>query len=281
MSEPAGPEIPWRAQPGYLPDALWRAVPRSRELTARMVQRYQGRHASTAATWHVGWELVLILHGKGVLHTDAALPLAADLAYLIPPRLAHRETSVGSMDTLWVGLEGTWFAQLPTEVQRIAGARALHPLARQLWLCAERRPAPVGAELDGLARTLVGQALRLAEETPSAAPLPLDACIAYLHRHLARPLVIADLATRSGCSERHLNRLFRQHTGLAPSRYLRRIRIDQARKLMAYRQLSLAEIARLVGYPDPAYFSRVFRSETGAPPSSCLNREQQKTRTLF
>jgi len=277
-------EFGWHTQPGYLPDTMWGSLPRSRELTARMVQRYQGRHASVAATWHHDWELIVVLRGTGVLHAGTARTLAPDIAYLIPPHLAHREASVGSMDTLWIGLEGTFLANLPSkfpsklpskfpselpgELVRIAGARAIHSVARQVWLCAERRPAPVGAELDGLVRTLLAQALHLADDAPNAAPMSLDACIEYLHRHLARPLVISELAARCECSERHLTRLFRQYTGLAPSRYLRRIRIDQARKLMTYRQMSVAEIACMVGYPDSAYFSRVFRSETGAAPSS-------------
>ena len=268
MSQDNDCELGWRTQPGYLPDTLWRSAPRSRELSAHMVQRYRGRHAGTIATWHAGWELVLIMRGKGLLYAGEVLPLTSDTAYLIPPRCAHRETSEGDIDTLWVGLEGTCIAHLPHAIQRLTGARALHPLARQLWLCAERRPAPVGPELDGLARMLVAQALRLADDVSSPAPLQLDTCIEYLHRHLARPLVVGELARRCGCSERHLNRLFRAHTGLAPSHYLRRIRIDQARKLMAYQQLSLAEIAGMVGYPDPAYFSRVFRSETGFAPST-------------
>ena len=58
-----------------------------------------------------------------------------------------------------------------------------------------------------------------------------------------------------------------QHTGVAPPRYLRRLRIENARKLITYTQYTVAEVAGLVGYADPAYFSRVFRQETGAPPT--------------
>jgi len=209
-------EFGWRTQPGYLPDTMWGSLPRSRELTARMVQRYQVRHASMTATWHPGWELIVALRGTGILHAGTARPLAPDTAYLIPPRLAHREASVGNMDTFWVGLEGTWLAKLPTELVRISGARAVHSQARQLWLCAERRLARGGAELDGLVCTLVAQALRLADDAPNAAPMSLNSCSEYLNRYFVRPLVISELVTRRGCSERHRNRLFRQHTGLAP-----------------------------------------------------------------
>jgi AraC-like DNA-binding protein len=258
----------WRNQPGNLPEALWRVGPRSRELTPVLVQRYRGIHAAPAPTWHDGWELILVFRGKGVLEAGEAVALGAATACLVPPRMPHRERSSRPMDVLWVGLAGTWLDALPGRLLRIEAARALQPLAHQLWLCAERRPAPVGPELDGLTRCLVGRALRLIGEAPTAGRLTLDRSIEYLHRHQARDVVVAELAARIGCSERHFTRMFTQHTGLAPLRYLRRIRIENARKLMAYSQLSLEEIAALVGYRDPAYFSRVFRAETGSPPSA-------------
>ncbi|MBA3686095.1 MAG: helix-turn-helix domain-containing protein [Planctomycetes bacterium] len=260
--------VTWKSQPGHLPDALWREIGRSRELTPVLVQRYHGRHDSAVDTWHDGWEMILVFRGQGVLEAQDTIALGASMACLVPPRMPHRERSARPMDVLWIGLAGTWLDALPKRLLRIGAARSLLPLAHQLWLCAERRPAPVGVELDGLARCLVGRALRLVSESDAAGPLTLDRSIEFLHRHHARDLVVADLAARVGCSERHFNRMFTQHTGLAPLRYLRRIRIENARKLMAYRQLSLDEIGALVGYRDPAYFSRVFRLETGSPPSA-------------
>ncbi len=259
--------LPWKQLPGFLPESLWLSGMRSRELTPTLVQRYKGRHTPLIATSHESWELILAFHGRGLLHAVETVPIAPSVACLIPPGMPHREASQGAMDTLWVGLQGTWLNGLPQRLTPISGAHGLTPLAHQLWLCAERRPSAVGVELDGLARSMLGRALRVTDETPVRGPLPLDESIEYLHRHHARPLIIADLATRFGCSERHFNRVFKQYTGLAPLRYLRRIRIENARKLMAYRQLDLSEIAKLVGYDDPAYFSRVFRQETGYAPS--------------
>lgn len=267
-----GSALPWKRLPGFLPDSLWRGSPRSRELTPTLVQRYKGRHTPLVETWHESWEMILVFHGRGLLHAAETVTIAPSAACLVPPRMPHREASQGAMDTLWIGLQGTWLDSLPQRLTPLTGAQGLMPLAHQLWLCAERRPAAVGVELDGLARGILGRALRGVDETPSRGPLtrgplPLDECIEYLHRHHARNLAVTDLATRFGCSERHFNRVFKQYTGLAPLRYLRRIRIENARKLMAYRQLDLGEIAKLVGYDDPAYFSRIFRLETGCSPT--------------
>lgn len=261
---------PWNNSPGYLPESLWRGTRRSRELTPLMVQRYRGRGGSEAMTWHDDWELALVFSGRGLLHAQETVALGPSSAWLVPPRMRHREEMTQTMDILWVGLGGTWLEVLPDRLVRLTSSAGLLPVARQLWLCAERRPAPVGVEMDGLVRCLVGQALRSAEEDPISGPLSLDGSIEFMHRHHARDLSMVELARRFGCSERHFTRVFHQQTGLAPIRYLRRIRIENARKLMVYRQLSLAEIARLVGYDDPAYFSRVFQRETGTPPSQVM-----------
>ena len=55
--------------------------------------------------------------------------------------------------------------------------------------------------------------------------------------------------------------------GMSVSRYVRRERVLQARRLLLYTELSVKEIAAELGYDDSAYFTRLFTKETGVPPS--------------
>ena len=61
--------------------------------------------------------------------------------------------------------------------------------------------------------------------------------------------------------------LFHQRTGFSPLEYLTRLRLNHASQLMAETALSIAEIARAVGYEDPLYFSRLFRRKMGVSPT--------------
>lgn len=257
--------IPWKAMPGLIPASAWLAGERSRELTPLVASRFNGRHEAALASTHDVWEMVVVFKGHGLLHADAERPFAPGLAYLVPPGLAHRESSVGSMDVVWIGLRGSLCDALPRRVLGVDGAR--EP-ARQLWLTAQRQ-AMNGVQLDGLARCLLGRTDRRSEAA-ACASLPLDDILEYLHRHLARAIAIPVLARRFGCSERHFTRVFTRHTGLSPLRYLRRMRLESAQRLLASRTLSLAEVGRQVGYDDPAYFSRVFSQEFGRPPSAAI-----------
>ena len=54
---------------------------------------------------------------------------------------------------------------------------------------------------------------------------------------------------------------------MSVSRYVRRERVLQARRLLLYTELSVKEIAAELGYDDSAYFTRLFTKETGVPPS--------------
>ena len=92
--------------------------------------------------------------------------------------------------------------------------------------------------------------------------------IAYMHRAYGQPLSVAEMAAHVHLSESRFRHLFHQRTGLAPMEYLIQLRLSHARRLMAETALSIAEIARAVGYEDPFYFSRLFRQKMARRPRS-------------
>lgn len=77
-----------------------------------------------------------------------------------------------------------------------------------------------------------------------------------------------DLADRLGVSEAYVSRVFRQVTGMALWDYVNHYRVARACELLDRTALSITEVGLAVGFDDPAYFSRVFRKETGQSPLS-------------
>ena len=58
-------------------------------------------------------------------------------------------------------------------------------------------------------------------------------------------------------------------------RYLKTLRMNEARHLLAHQtELDVKTVGELVGYPDPFYFSRVFKSSSGRSPTEF--REQSR-----
>ncbi|HLL88337.1 MAG TPA: helix-turn-helix transcriptional regulator, partial [Tepidisphaeraceae bacterium] len=61
--------------------------------------------------------------------------------------------------------------------------------------------------------------------------------------------------------------LFRAHTGTSPMGYVRKVRVDHARRLLADVDLSIKEVAARVGFDDAFHFSKVFRAVDGLAPT--------------
>lgn len=78
---------------------------------------------------------------------------------------------------------------------------------------------------------------------------------------------IGEYATALGMSERALYALTRSAVGRSPGQVLTERLILEARRLLAYSDEQIAQIAFALGYEDPAYFGRVFRKHIGMAPS--------------
>lgn len=90
----------------------------------------------------------------------------------------------------------------------------------------------------------------------------------YIHRNITRPLAVREIAASQFLSESYFRTLFRQATGLAPSDYVRILRIRNAKRLLIQTDMSVNQIAASVGFTDAYYFRRVFKAETGASPTA-------------
>lgn len=95
-----------------------------------------------------------------------------------------------------------------------------------------------------------------------------------LRENLNRKISMDELAKEVGMHPMSLARAFRRVHRTTIGTYVRRLRLERATQLLTHSNLSLAEIARELGFADQSHFSRVFKAETGFTPSVC-----QKTRS--
>lgn len=110
--------------------------------------------------------------------------------------------------------------------------------------------------------------------TGSAADAPaqrhpgVDAATAAMRGDLAHDWSLAELAAIADCSDAYLVRLFRNHTGHSPLAWLTRHRAERAAVLLLTTDASIQHVAATVGWTDPNYFARRFRSVFGTSPSN-------------
>src|SRR5438309_1698621 len=110
----------------------------------------------------------------------------------------------------------------------------------------------------------------VSEAAPQSARVQIatDFMKANLHRRVS----LAELSEVANLSPSHLSRLFKAQTRLSPGEYLRRLRMEIARQLVAAGLLSIKEIMAMVGYKSKSHFVRDFRSSFRLPPSEYRKR---------
>jgi AraC-like DNA-binding protein len=95
----------------------------------------------------------------------------------------------------------------------------------------------------------------------------IEQSIAYMREHLDQPLPVAKLAALANVSPSHFFALFKRRTGSAPIDYFTHLRMQYACRLLDTTSASVKEVAVVLGYDDPFYFSRVFKLINHVPPS--------------
>lgn len=89
---------------------------------------------------------------------------------------------------------------------------------------------------------------------------------AWANARLASVITLAEWARAVAWHPVHFARVFKQQTGLNPTRWLEERRMEAARQYLSGTSKTISEVAEAVGYADPFYFSRVFRKYYGHAP---------------
>lgn len=90
--------------------------------------------------------------------------------------------------------------------------------------------------------------------------------IDYIQSHLERNLGLEELARVAQLSPQYFCEAFKRATNMTPHQFVIHSRIERAKELLSQSTLSIAEIARQVGFADQSHFHRHFKRLVGATP---------------
>ncbi|HTY00038.1 MAG TPA: AraC family transcriptional regulator [Bacteroidota bacterium] len=94
----------------------------------------------------------------------------------------------------------------------------------------------------------------------------------HMLKEYAAPLKINDLARMANMSPSSFHMHFRQVTNMSPLQYQKRIRLQEARRLLSVERTDAASVAFTVGYESPSQFSREYKRLFGQPPMRDMER---------
>ena len=201
--------------------------------------------------------------------------------YLTAPGVAHGFTSSSTDPLLTVELK----FELPDP--------ELRALSRSLPLTIEDTTGELGQLLDSLRReSEQGRQyrrelleLRLRElllillrttqaESPgedAAAGEAMEPVLCFIRKNLHRQITLEDLAAVAHLEKAYFSRKFKSHTGCAPLEFVRLTRIQKAKDLLRYSDMSITQIGEALGFQSLHHFSKVFQKHTGQSPRKYKN----------
>jgi AraC family transcriptional regulator len=214
------------------------------------------------------------------------VPPPAGSTLVVPAGSPARWRWSSHSDSLHVFLEPGLVARVAAEAFELDPARvSLPPLdgldlpqlrAAMLAVCAELTADAAGGRraVESLANVMAVHLIRNAsaprgQVRRSGGALPrgkLRAVVEYIEEHLDAGLTLERMAAVARLSPYHFARQFKAATGLPPHQYVIARRVERAQQILRKGDLSLAEVAAVVGFSDQSQFSRNFKRVTGVTP---------------
>lgn len=258
-------------------------------------------HSQTEPQHEVGPQILdhylihYVISGKGSFHSqDRVYYLKAGDSFLICPGelVSYRSDDSNPWRYRWVAFDGSESETILAEVGMTALtpiATAKHTQTMQSLYEKTQQALKEGEQhcdlrASGFLRLILAEyndPLHVETSKPkqSGTQLQIEKAMRWLALQYARSISIGEMARSLGYHRTHLSKIFKEHTGLAPSQYLLKIRMERAAQLLHNHQLSIQHIASSVGMSDSLYFSRRFKQWYGISPSQYRAQLQAEKKT--
>lgn len=98
--------------------------------------------------------------------------------------------------------------------------------------------------------------------------------LAFIKTHFKKNINMAIVANQVSVNYTWFSEKFKEHTGVNFNEYLKRLRIDEAKKLLEKGTYKVYEVAERCGFSDVKYFMKIFREETGMSPTEWSKKHE-------
>ncbi len=133
------------------------------------------------------------------------------------------------------------------------------------------------ASLFNIILLLVSRQQQESEKTTTSIPEEIEAAVAYFNENYNTKVSVDDYAESLHISTNWFIRNFKQYMKISPAQYILSLRMVNAQSLLENTEYNIGEIAEIVGYDNPLYFSRVFKKEYGVSPAQYRKNLEEST----
>lgn len=197
-------------------------------------------------------------------------------------REEHRNTGsyddlTGREHLLQPNAQEVWGVDLPVRVPKAVlplFVRTVDPMIQRWRTGRPLDQMAANYDLQGLLHAFVHhEARRNPDANTSVDPeTRIKLAEAAAHVRMSRPFGVDDFARAARLGRTQFSKLFHELRGKSPGKALKDMRLDEAERLLMSSNLSVQEVGRQVGYPNPTVLGRCFRERHGLTPSEWRSR---------
>ena len=238
---------------------------------------------------HNHLELFYIIGGKGqFLIQDQLYPVDVNNLVLISPNVIHTEVSLNAqhLEYIVLGIEGIELLASSTsngqfsildQFESVEISGCLRNILREMELKNTGYEDVCQAYMEILIiRLMRNTALAIPAEPQTISTNRQCAAVRhFIDLHFKESLTLEQLAEEAHMNKYYLSHAFKREYGVSPINYMISRRLEESKYLLAETDLSMSQIAHLLGFSSLSYFSQVFRRTQGITPKEY--RQNQKT----
>ena len=225
-------------------------------------------------------ELFFIVGGKGqFLIEDRAYAVNTNDLVIINPNVTHTEVSLSAqpLEYIVLGIEGIELATgansdgqfcILDHFESAEFSSCLRNILRETELEQPGYEDVCQAYMEILIiRLMRNTALSVPTEPQTIAGNRQCAAVRrYIDLHFKEPLTLEQLAEEAHMNKYYLAHAFKREYGVSPISYMISRRVEESKYLLAETDLSMSQIAQLLGFSSLSYFSQVFRRTQSLTP---------------
>ena len=249
--------------------------------------KYGGDWHSVPHT-HNHVELFYIIGGKGqFLINDQLYPVNTNHLVIINPNVIHTEVSLNAqpleyivlgVDGIELSISGTSNGQfcILDHFESLDMASCLRNILREMEMKQPGYEDVCQAFMEILIiRLMRSTGLSLPSETSAVSTNRQCAAVRrYIDLHFKEALTLEQLAEEGHMNKFYLSHAFKREYGVSPINYMISRRIEESKCLLAETDLSLSQIAQLLGFSSLSYFSQVFHRTQSISPKEYRQRQK-------
>ncbi|MBQ7225378.1 MAG: helix-turn-helix transcriptional regulator [Clostridia bacterium] len=233
------------------------------------------KHTHSIERGRLDYYLIYVLtDGMSVLRQDKWQELEPGSILIVPPNTPHKhrhENATASF--LWVHFTGgdvestlkRYKIGLFPSIHRTATVNNISNRFQKLFEGFARNDSYRTYDLAALLDRLlieIGRAIGKRETER----VSLSKSIRYVNENYATQIKIPSLAQMENMCMTAYNMVFKKQMGMSPTKYIIKLRTDNAKELLRTTNLKIREVGAICGYDDVNFFRKTFKKEVGISP---------------